>query len=358
MLKFLGLLIVFIIIVFLLEAKGKESANVSSKVYFTKEISGNGVLELFRKIGREVGGEVAIKVHFGESGNRNYLKPDLIEKLTRELDATLVETNVLYRGKRHFTEHHIELAKEHGFDFAPIDILNSEGEKEIAVDLKHFKVISVGSHLDNYDDLIIFSHFKGHAMAGFGGAIKNVAMGLASIPGKMAMHASNIPLFNNSRCTSCKLCLDVCSVNAITLDPLVIDADKCIGCGKCIGICPTGAIGVPWGSTPNNEFNERMVDYVKGISDNYQMVYINVLANISKSCDCDAYAQAPFMDDIGILASNDIVAIEKASLDLVNKAHNCEDTFLEVNSTSGNGQIDYAYKIGLGNIEYELIELK
>ena len=354
MVKFIGILFIFIIVVFILEASSEEP----SKVYFTDNISGDGVLEIFQNIGQEVSGKVAIKVHFGEDGNRNYLKPELIEKLTRELNATLVETNVLYRGKRRFTEHHIQLAKEHGFDFAPIDILDSEGEKEINVDLEHFKVVSVGSHIDNYDNLIIFSHFKGHAMAGFGGAIKNVAMGLASIPGKMAMHASNIPLFNNSRCTSCKLCLDVCSVDAITLDPLVIDVDKCIGCGKCIGVCPTGAIQVPWGSTGKNEFNERLVDYAKAISNNYEMVYINVLANISKSCDCDAYAQAPFMDDIGILASTDIVAIEKASLDLVNKAHNCEDTFLKVNSTSGNGQIDYAYKIGLGNIKYELIEIK
>jgi len=354
MLKIFGIIVLFILVAFLLRVNSKEL----SKVYFTKDISGEGVLDLFQKIGSKVNGKVAIKVHFGEDGNINYLKPDLIKELTLKLNATLVETNVLYRGKRRFTEDHLKLARKHGFDFAPIDILNSEGEKELAVNLKHFKTISVGSHLDDYDHLIIFSHFKGHIMAGFGGAIKNVAMGLSSIPGKMAMHASSIPLFNNSRCTSCKLCLDVCTVDAITLDPLVIDTDKCIGCGKCIGICPARAIQVPWGSTPNNEFNERMVEYVKGISENYNMIYINVLANISKNCDCDAYAQKPFMDDIGILASTDIVAIEKASLDLVNEAHNCKDTFLKVNSTSGNGQIDYAHELGLGNIKYELIELK
>jgi len=354
MLKILGIIFLFTIVILLLKANSKEL----SKVYLTKDISGEGVLEIFQKINTNINGKIAIKVHFGEDGNINYLKPELIRKLATELNATLVETNVLYRGKRRFTEDHLNLAREHGFGFAPLDILNSEGEKELAVNLKHFKTISVGSHLDNYDHLIIFSHFKGHAMAGFGGAIKNVAMGLASIPGKMAMHASNIPLFNTNRCTSCKLCLNVCTVDAITLDPLVIDTDKCIGCGKCIGTCPTGAIQVPWGSTPNNEFNERMVDYVKGISDNYHMVYINVLANISKDCDCDAYAQEPFMEDIGILASTDIVAIEKASLDLINKQHKCEDTFLKVNSTSGNGQIEYAKKLGLGNVEYQLIELK
>ena len=195
-------------------------------------------------------------------------------------------------------------------------------------------------------------------MAGFGGAIKNVAMGLASIPGKMAMHASTKPIFYSSRCNSCNACLEVCPVNAISLDPLAIDTDKCIGCGKCIGVCPTYAIQVPWASTENNVFNERLAEYAKGISDNYKMVYINVLANISKDCDCDAYAHLPFMEDIGILASTDIVAIEKASHDLVDKAHNCDDTFLKVNFTSGKNQIEYAFELGLGNRKYEIIEIE
>ncbi|NQV17551.1 MAG: DUF362 domain-containing protein [Armatimonadetes bacterium] len=349
--------IIALFIFLLLYSSQSSYVKGESTVYFTRDISSEAVLKIFEKISDNVIGKVAIKIHFGEERNQNYIQPELIRKLTEKLKATLVESNVLYRSKRRFTEYHVQLAKDHGFDFAPIDILDSEGEKEIQVDLNHYKKISVGKHLDLYDNYVIISHFKGHSLAGFGGAIKNVAMGLSSIPGKMSMHASTIPVYDPARCSSCKVCTTLCPVEAITLEPLVIDTDKCIGCGKCVGICPTYAIQVPWESTEKNVFNERLAEYAKGISDNYNMVYINVLVNISKDCDCDAYAHPPFMEDIGILASTDIVAIEKASLDLVNKAFNCEDTFLKVNNASGNNQIEYAFEIGLGNKEYLIFDI-
>ncbi len=331
----------------------------SSEVYFTSDFSPQGVLNIYNYINEKIHGKVGIKVHFGEEGNTNFLKPDLIKGLCMKLNATLVETNVLYVSKRRYTASHIELAKSHGFDFAPIDILDAESDKELTTkDCKHYKIVKVGSHFDNYDSFIIFSHFKGHGSAGFGGAIKNISMGFASVAGKMAMHASAVPSTNNSKCTRCGICVKECPAGAITLEPLAIDTAKCIGCGKCIGECKFGAINVPWQSTAQEIFLERLVEYAKTIIEhNNNMVYINVLANISKDCDCSRRASKPFLDDIGILASTDIVAIEKASHDMVDKAHSCDDAFLKVNSVSGKNQIEYASKLGMGNKKYIIIDI-
>jgi uncharacterized Fe-S center protein len=329
-----------------------------SDVYFTQSVSPEGVMKVFKMLETGVKGKVAIKVHFGEEGNKNFLPPALVEKLCTSLGATLVETNVLYVSRRRYTNSHIALAREHGFVFSPIDILDAEGEIELPVSgLKHFKTVKTGSHLNDYETFIIFSHFKGHGSAGFGGAIKNVGMGMASIAGKMAMHASSIPLTNPSKCTNCGICPKECPGGAISLNPVKIDPEKCIGCGKCIGICPDQVYKVPWSSTGTSVFLERLVEYAYGITRGRNVLYINVLANISKGCDCSKYAPRPFMDDIGIVASTDIVAIEKASHDLVDQAHKCEDTFLKQNSISGKQQIEYAWKLGMGNKNYRLINL-
>jgi hypothetical protein len=350
-------IVISLILILLLIACTAADSEKSSTVYFTKDISAAGVMKVYEQVSANVNGKVGIKVHFGEEGNQNYIDPELLRTLVEKLDARFVETNVLYRGKRRITESHIQLAQEHGFGYAPIDILDSEGEKEIAVSGKHFKKVSVGSHLDNYDNLVIVSHFKGHGLSGFGGAIKNVGMGLAAIPGKMAIHASSVPDYTPATCISCQACLKECPVNAITLDPLVIDLTKCIGCGKCIGTCPTYTMRVPWGDSDKNVFNERLVEYAKGINDNYKMVYINLLINISKDCDCSGKAASPFMADIGILASTDIVAIEKASLDLIQNAHEHEENAAVTKMTGGKDQIEYASKLGMGNKNYQLINI-
>jgi len=334
-----------------------QEKDESSVVYFTERISPEGVIDVFERISEEINGKIAIKVHFGEEGNETYLKPELVKDLTDKLKATLIETNVLYVSKRRYTESHIQLARDHGFDFSPIDIIDSEGEKVLPVNSNHFKEVRVGSHLDDYDKVIIFSHFKGHGMSGFGGAIKNVGMGLASIPGKMALHASTIPVYDPQKCISCGLCVKECPGSAISINPLKIDPDKCIGCGSCIGICPVQSFSVPWRSTERSVFLERLVEYAKGIADNYDLLYINVLANITRYCDCTGWKDKPFMDDIGILASRDIVALEKASHDLVDERFGSEDTFQKMNSVSGKNQIEYAAKIGLGNKNYQLVNI-
>ena len=335
--------------------QSKEKA----KVYFTKDISSAGLMKVFENVRTGVKGtRIGLKVHFGEDGNQYYIKPELMKDLVKSLNSTFVETNVLYVGKRRYTESHIALAKEHGFTYAPIDILDSEGTIEYpATGLKHIKKAIVGSHMNNYDTIVVLSHFKGHQGSGFGGAIKNVGMGLGAIAGKMAMHASTVPTVSTSKCTKCGACVPQCPGNAITIEPkVVIDPEKCIGCAKCIGVCPTRVYGVPWGSTDTPAFIEKLVEYAKIIKDNKNMVYINFLVDISPDCDCMRSAGKPFVKDIGILVSTDMLAIDAASHDLVNEASHTKDAFFKHSGVSGRPQIEYGKKIGLGNDSYELID--
>jgi hypothetical protein len=336
---------------------GSDSDRFSSVVYFTSEISSEAVQRIYAFIGDELEGKIGIKVHFGEDGNPNFLPAHLIKDLCLELDATLVETNVLYGGPRSRTESHIDLARRHGFDFAPIDILDTDGNIAYETRSKHFSSVYTGSRFPDYDGYLIFSHFKGHGSAGFGGAIKNVSMGLASREGKRFLHQGNYPIYDGTRCIECDICVYACPENAITIRPVNINHLDCIACGMCISVCPAGVFSQPESENRQEAFLERLVEYAQVLANERKMVYINVLANISRSCDCVPNAPKPFMDDIGILASTDIVAIEAASHDLIDREHDCEDTFLRVNSVSGKRQISYAHELGLGNKNYTLIDI-
>jgi hypothetical protein len=340
-------------------AKDKPAVKRSepSTVYFTKDISGQGVLKVFEKIRSGVRGKVAVKTHFGEQGNQNYLRPDLVEPLVKSLNATLVETNVLYSGPRQKTESHLALAKEHGFGFAPIDILDSEGDKAYACSTACYTRVITGSHTGRYNTIVMLTHFKGHGLAGFGGAIKNVAMGLASRAGKLAMHANYVPEADPAKCTKCGACAKQCPAGAISLYPVEIDPRQCIGCGQCQQVCPAKVFETGKSRVSPELFNKRLVEYAKVLADSNHLLYINVLVNISPDCDCAGRARKPFVSDIGILASTDIVAIEQASLDLVNKAHQCQDAFLKESGRSGNSQIGYAEKLGMGKRKYKLIKV-
>lgn len=349
-------------------AQKPTSTNVDNDsvaiVYFIKEISPENVLKLYKAIGMELEGKIGVKIHFGEDGNKNFLNPELTRPLMQYTKASWVETNVLYVSKRRFTDSHIKLAKDHGFTFAPIDILDKDGEIEYktkGMGFKHYKKIKAGSHFPNYDGYIIYSHFKGHGSAGFGGAIKNLAMGFASPGGKMAQHASDVPVIvDKDKCIKCSNCINNCPAHAISYvdDVITIDKDKCIGCAKCIAECPKKIIKPESINLESNTFLERMVEYACVFTKQKPMVYINVLANISSSCDCSARAPLPFTQDIGMLGSKDIVAIEKASHDLVAKGHNCEDAFLKESGVSGLGQINYAEKLKMGTQKYKLVEIK
>lgn len=327
-------------------------------VYFCKDISSQSILRLYKRIASENAGKTGIKLHFGEKGNRYFLPAELTRDLVTYTNSTFLETNVLYLGKRRYTKSHIELAKEHGFDFAPIHILDDDGElTEKRTGYKHFDEVRIPADINDYERIIIYSHFKGHMMAGFGGAIKNVGMGLASIPGKMAQHASAIPGVNDQKCINCGKCVANCPGNAITLDPVVISEEKCIGCGKCIGACPQRVFSIPWSSTSNRMFQERLVEYASMIARDRNFLYINVIDQVSALCDCDSSAPAPFVNKIGVLASKDMLAIDKASLDLVNQATGESDSFLKYSKTSGRRQIEYGTERCLGSIDYKLIDI-
>ena len=340
-------------------SKPVTDADETVPVYFTSDISPEGVMKIFEYVKDNVKGDhIGIKVHFGEDGNEYFVPATLVEPLYHALNATLVETNTAYTGRRTVTETHIELARDHGFTFANIDILDSGGTLELPVEGgKHFKTALIGKNLENYSTIIYFTHFKGHGSAGFGGCIKNASMGMATPMGKRLMHKRDFPQCKQELCTSCGLCLQDCPEDAITLDPLEINLNKCIGCGKCITSCPRGAIVRPEDEEQKLIFLEKLVEYAKPAVELVNSVYFNIIINVSPSCDCARNPKEPFISDIGILASTDIVAIEAAAHDLVDQAHQCDDAFLKVNSVSGKHQIEYAEQLGMGTKKYKLIDI-
>lgn len=335
-----------------------------SVVYFIREITPENVLKLYEALGEKPSGKIGMKIHFGEEGNQNFLNPELTRPLMEKTKATWVETNVLYVGQRRYTDQHIALAKRHGFTFAPIDILDKDGEIEVpttGMGLQHYgKSVKLGKGFMDYDNYIIYSHFKGHGSAGFGGAIKNLAMGFASPGGKMAQHATDYPQINTpEKCVGCGSCVKNCPAAALSLDGGIhIDTTKCIGCAKCIAECPLKLFSPKQVELAGSTFMERLVEYAYVAWKTKPMVFINVLANISAACDCSARAPKPFCNDIGMVASKDIVAADRASLDLVAKEHKCDDPFLKESGKSGSYQLKYAEKLGMGNQKYVLIEIK
>lgn len=328
----------------------------SSIVYFTRDISPEGVMKIFNYVKDSVHGNVGIKVHFGEDGNDYFVPATMVEPLCKYLNATLIETNVAYRGRRRYTDTHIQLAKDHGFTFAPIDILDSGGTLVMPIENGlRFKNAFIGKNIEKYETIIYFTHFKGHGSAGFGGCIKNVSMGMATPEGKKLMHSNSFPITDTAKCTRCSDCIKDCPANAITLNPLTIDKEKCIGCGKCITTCTNDAINAPDNGEKTKRFLEGLVEYAKPVAEFKNSIYFNIIINVSPSCDCSGHPKEPFIQDIGILVSTDIVAIEAAAHDMVDQAHQCDDAFLKENSVSGKHQIEYAYKLKMGNKKYKIV---
>ncbi len=326
-----------------------------NKVYFAQNIE-----KIIENIDySKLGQKVAIKVHFGEAGCTTFMGPKLIKKVYQKIEslgkkATLIECNVLYKGSRTNTKDHLKTAKDHGFIDMDIDILDGEnGEK--FVDINNCKI---GAGIKKYDSLVVISHFKGHGMAGFGGAIKNVGMGLGSRAGKLDMHSNVKPYINPSNCIGCSICANNCDVQAINIvdGKAFIDNDKCVGCAMCIAVCPHHAACVPWGGGTSDYLQEKIAQYSKAVLSIFpNPIFINILEKITDNCDCMGSPQKPLMTNIGILYSNNIIAIDKASLDLVNIFS--KNKFNRINDVDKENQLIIASKIKLGKLEYKLIKL-
>ncbi|MDD3041547.1 MAG: DUF362 domain-containing protein [Methanosarcinaceae archaeon] len=327
----------------------------------------------------------AIKLHFGEYGNDGYINPVFVRQVVEKIRAAgakpfLTDTNTLYSGSRHNAVDHLTTAIEHGFDYsvvrAPLiisDGLKSQNIAEVEIGQKHFERVKIAGDLVAADSMIVMSHFKGHIMAGFGGAVKNLAMGCAPAAGKKDQHYPTSPHVLEENCISCGKCVEVCPVGAASLEGEIsrIDPDICVSCGQCMEVCPAAAIDLDWvNDIP--VFLECLAEYaygaVKGRED--RVGYINFLLNITPDCDCVPWSDAPIVPDIGILASKDPVALDQASYDLVNRQPGLKGSSLQCNhgpgedkfrgvwkKIDGTRQLEYGEEIGLGSRDYELIEL-
>lgn len=324
---------------------------------------------------------VAVKIHPGEEGNTSYVSPDNVNRVIDALDPGtnrifLTDTTVLYPGRRMSAPDYLRLTNEHGFglpDTAPFIIADGlHGEDETVVRMPesfHTDEAYIASIISSSDALVVISHFKGHLLTGFGGALKNLGMGCASRAGKLYQHSSVNPLIKTDKCDACGICAAYCKEEAISIGIYAkINPDICTGCGECLGRCPEGAIRVSWNQNMNI-FVRRMVEYAwAAVKVSKPLVYVNFLTSIVPDCDCMRDSAPPFVDDIGILASTDPVAIDMASLDLVTaapasknspvKAGAGEDKFTACRpDISGILQLSIAESIGLGSMEYNLVRI-
>ena len=297
------------------QQKGADAgSNTLPKVYMFKEITPENLVKIYKALGREATGKVAVKLSTGEPGGHNFLQPALIKDLLQLVDGTIVECNTAYGGGRSDTQKHLQAAEDHGFTaIAPVDIMDAEGEVRLPVKGgKHISYDIVGSHYPGYDFTVVLSHFKGHAMAGFGGALKNISIGIASANGKRWIHSG-------------------------------------------------GTSTDSWGNPSQEEWLETMAEAAKAVIDHCgeHILYISVANNLSVDCDCDSSPEDPKMGDIGILASLDPVALDKACTDLVRSSEDHGKIHLieRIDSRKGMHTLEYAERLGLGSQKYELVRL-
>jgi hypothetical protein len=325
---------------------------------------------------------VAIKLHFGEKGNTAYIPPLYLRHvvdLVRSLGGKpfLTDANTLYVGSRTNSVDHLTTAIENGFVYAVIgapltiaDGLRGNSEVPVPVNLPIYDEVYIGADVVHADALISAAHFKGHELSGFGGTIKNVGMGCASRRGKLAQHCEVSPKFNAKKCTGCGECVSHCPAEAIQLvkEKARKDPKKCIGCGECIAVCPEGAVSIAW-DKDMARFQKKMVEYTAGVLKNKknQALFLNFITRVTPQCDCYGYSDVPVVNDIGILASKDPVAIDQASVDLVNGQPALKECCLERNLGPGEDkfrglyphidwgvQLSYAEELRLGTRAYEL----
>ena len=290
-----------------------------SKVYFSKVITPEKVLELYKALGKPLGGKICAKVHSGEEGNQNYLHPEFWAPIIQHLGATVVECNTAYDGERNYTDKHLKLLAGHGWSkLFEVDLMDAEGP-DLRLAIPEGKVLKenlVGKNIQNYDSMIVLSHFKGHPMGGYGGALKQLSIGCASTAGKCLIHSGGV-----------------------TEDQDVV-WDQC---------------------AEQDAFCEAMADAAKSVVDLFkgEIVYLNIMCNLSVDCDCCAVAEDPCMKDVGILASLDPIAIDQACVDLVYASDDPgKDHLIErIETRHGVHTIEHAAELGYGSREYELVEL-
>lgn len=290
-----------------------------AKVYFTKEITPESVIKMYEKLGKELPGKVAVKLHSGEQGNQNYIRPEFVKAIVERANGTVVECNAAYEGARNSTEKHKKLIEDHGWTkYFDVDIMDADGD-DMVLDIPNGKVLKqsfVGKNMKNYDSMLVLSHFKGHPMGGYGGALKQLSIGCASSEGKSWIHSAGR-----------------------TKDQTIV-----------------------WDNLPEqNLFLESMADAASSVVNYFRdnILFINVMCNLSVDCDCCAVAEDPCMKDIGILASTDPIAIDQACIDLIyNSTDPGRDHFVaRVESQNGRHTIDAAVELGFGTKEYELINV-
>ncbi len=301
---------------------------------------------------------VPLKVHFGEKGNTTFIGAQNFEGIIeylheQQVQVSFIETNTLYRGERTTRTTHINLAKEHGFTQIPIIIADGEhGEdfENVEINQKHFRTCKIGKEIAHQKQMIVISHFKGHLLAGFGGAIKQLAMGCAARGGKLEQHANAIPLINPFSCKKCRSCVSHCPADAIQIGWLPrINRQKCIGCASCLAICPFGAISLnPLRASFSTTFYEKLAEYALAAHKDKSNIYLSFALNITQNCDCNGRTMKPVAGDLGILASTDPVAIDQACLDLLDQ-RNGQKVF-----SRGRQTLNYGEQIGLGHRIYQL----
>ena len=289
-----------------------------STVYFIKDITPENVVKIYEKLGKELTGKVAVKVHSGEKGNQNYLHPEFMRPIVEHIHGTIVECNAAYEGARNTTEKHQQLIKDHGWtDYFPVDIMDAEADTTLEIpNGKIIKQNFVGQNLNNYDSMLVLSHFKGHPMGGYGGALKQLSIGVASSAGKAWIHSAGKTKDQNELWSN------------------VAEQDQ---------------------------FLEAMADAASSVVAHFNgnMAFINIMCNMSVDCDCCAVAEDPCMKDIGILASLDPIAIDRACIDLVKNSDDPgRDHLLErITSRHGEHTIEAAEALGFGTTDYELVKL-
>ncbi|UCD83695.1 MAG: DUF362 domain-containing protein [Deltaproteobacteria bacterium] len=330
---------------------------------------------------------VALKLHFGEKGNSSFIRPPFVRKIVELVKQYqgkpfLTDTSTLYLGSRRDAVSHIQTAIEHGFDYsvvgAPIiiaDGIRGISAVEVEIEKPIYRSVSIGAEIVRSDVIIGISHFKGHGLVGFGGTLKNLGMGCANRQGKLNMHSNVAPRVTPRSCTSCGTCARWCSFGAISYkDPdkkAYIDSKKCGGCGQCLIICPEKSIKFSW-DAKTQEVQKKIVEYACGVlkGKEKKSAFLNFIIQVTPDCDCFNHSGTPIIKDIGILASTDPVAIDQASVDLVNRVEGNHDSTLSGGHEPGGDkfrglypdseweiQLNYGEKLKLGTRKYEIVKV-